>query len=146
VNEASTGTRSTARAVLFGVLVAAAVALAYGLLSEPLELTLGLLAIALFGGWFIGHAIEYGAWSGRPHETYKPFQWLALALSIGAWVAALFFAFTMSQVFIPASSLPLVQRLTIDGFTTYLSGLEFVPVVHVVSLAVLAFMAWRGAR
>ena len=138
--------RSTPRAVLFGVISAAFVALAYGILSEPLELTLGLLAIAFFGGWLIGNAISYGAWRGQAHDTYRPFQWLALALSLVAWASALILAFAVSQAFIPQSSLPLVQRLTVDGFFTYLSGLEFVPVIHVISLALLAFMAWRGAR
>ena len=138
--------RSTPRAVLFGVVSAALVALAYALLSEPLELTLGLLAIAFFGGWLIGNAISYGAWRGQAHETYRPLQWLALVLCVGAWLGALIMAFAVSQAFIPQSSLPLAQRLTVDGFFTYLSGLEFVPVIHVISLALLAFMAWRGAR
>ena len=130
----------------FGALTAVAVGLAYGLLSEPLELTLGLLAVAFFGGWFIGHAVEYGAWAGRPHETHRPYQWLALALSVLAWVGALVLAFAVSQALIPQSSVPLAERVTIGGFFDYLSGLEFVPVIHVISLALITFMAWRGAR
>lgn len=121
-------------------------AILYGLLSEPLELTLGLLAIAFFGGWVIGNAVAYGAWSGRQHESYRPMQWIALALSFSAWIGALVLAYAISQALIPDASTSLTSRLTVSGFFDYLSGLEFVPVIHVISLALLAFMAWRGAR
>ena len=70
----------------------------------------------------------------------------AFGLAVIAWAGALFFAFVMTQVFIPQSSLPLLDRLTFTNFSDYLAGLEFVPVIHVISLALLAFMAWRGAR
>lgn len=138
--------RSTPRALALGILAAIGVLLAYGLLSEPLELTLGLLAIALFGGWLIGNAVAYGAWSGREHETYRPLQWLALALAVSAWLGALVLAFVISQALIPSPSVPLASRLTAANFFDYLGGLEFVPVIHALSLAVMAFMAWRGAR
>ncbi len=138
--------RSTARAIAFGVLAALVVMLVYGFLSEPIELILGLLAAAFFGGWLIGNAVSYGAWSGQPHDPYRPYQWTALALTVGAWLGALILAFAVSQAFIKDSSFTLLDRLTADGFFTYLSGLEFVPVIHVISLALMAFMAWRGAR
>jgi hypothetical protein len=138
--------RSTPRAVAMGVLAALAVALVYGFVSEPLELVPSLLAIAFFGGWLIGHAVSHGAWSNREHDADQRMQWTALALTLLAWIGALVLAFTVSQTLIPDSSLPLSTRLTVDNFFGYLGGLEFVPVIHLVSLTLMAFMAWRGAR
>ncbi len=138
--------RSTPRAIAFGIVSALGVILVYGLLSEPLELTLGLLAVSFFGGWIIGNSIAYGAWSNNPHDTDRPMQWFALTISVGAWVGALILAFTISQALIPDPTFPLSSRLNVNDFFTYLLGLEFVPVIHVIALALLAIMAWRGAR
>jgi hypothetical protein len=138
--------RSTPRAIAFGFAAAAGVALVYAVLSEPLELTLGLLAIAFFGGWLIGNGVAYGAWSNKQHDTYRPLRWTALALSVGAWLVALALAYTISQALIPQASTSLSTRLTLGGFFDYLAGLEIVPVIHVIALALMAFMAWRGAR
>jgi len=138
--------RSTPRAIAFGIVAAGIVLLAYAVLSEPLEITLGLLVVGVVGGWLIGHAISYGAWNNRDHEPYRPLQWFALALVVVAWVGGLVLAFVISQALVPNSSIPLADKLTVSGFFDYLLGLDFVPVVHVVALALMAFMAWRGAR
>ena len=138
--------RSTPRALAFGIAAVVVVLLAYGLLSEPLEITLGLLVIGVVGGWLIGHAISYGAWQSRDHEPYRPLQWAALAFVAVAWVGALVLAFVISQALVPDSSVPLSDKLTVSGFFDYLFGLDFIPVVHVIALALMAFMAWRGAR
>lgn len=138
--------RSTPRALALGIAAAAAVLLAYGVLSEPLEITLGLFVIGVVGGWLIGHSVSYGAWRNRDHDPYRPLQWAALALAAGAWVGALILAFVISQALVPNSSVPLSDKLTVSGFFDYLLGQEFVPVVHVIAFALMAFMAWRGAR
>jgi len=138
--------RSTPRAIVLGIAASAVVLLAYAVLSEPLEITLGLLVVGVVGGWLIGHAISYGAWSNRDHEPYRPLQWFALVLVVVAWVGALVLAFVISQALVPNSSVPLSDKLTVSGFFDYLFGLDFVPIVHVLALALMAFMAWRGAR
>ena len=85
---------------------------------------------------------------GRVASTrrYRALQWFAVATSIVAWVAAVFLAFVISQALLPAASTPLSTRLTFDGFLDYFIGLDVTRVVHVVALALMAFMAWRGAR
>lgn len=138
--------RSTPRAIVLGIVAAVAVGLVYGFVSEPLELIPSLLVVAFFGGWLIGHAVSYSAWSNREHETDRALQWTALAITVLTWVGALVLAFVVSQALIPDPSVPLGSRLTVSGFFDYLFGLEFVPVVHVIALALMAFMAWRGAR
>jgi hypothetical protein len=137
---------STLRAILFGVGAAIIVVLAYAAFAEILQFTLGLLVVAFVGGWLIGNGIAYGAWSGREHETRRAWQWFAIATSIVAWVAAVFLAFFISQALLPAASTPLNARITLDGFLAYFNGLDVTRVVHVVALALMAFMAWRGAR
>ena len=138
--------RSTPRTIAYGILATTGVLLAYGLLTEPLELTLGLFVVAVVGGWLIGHALSYGAWGNAEHEPYRPLQWFALVLVSTAWVGALIFAFVISQGLVPNSSIPLADKLTVSNFFDWMLGQEFVPIVHVISLALMAFMAWRGAR
>lgn len=130
----------------YGVLATVGVLFAYGLLTEPLELTLGLFVVAVVGGWLIGHAVSYGAWGNAEHEPYRPLQWVALVLVAIAWVGGLVVAFVISQALVPDSSVALADKLTPAAFFDWLLGQEFVPIVHVISLALMAFMAWRGAR
>lgn len=137
---------STTRAILFGIGAGVIVVVAYAAFAEILEFTLGLLVVAFVGGWLIGNGIAYGAWSGREHESRRAWQWFAIATSVGAWVAAVFLAFVISQALLPAASTSVSARVTLDGFLNYFNGLDVTRVVHVVALALMAFMAWRGAR
>ncbi len=137
---------STARGVIYGILAALGTAVVYGILSEPIEFSLGLLVIGFVGGWLIGNSIAYGTWSGREHETRKPLRWIAVALAASAWVGALVIAFVVSQALLPQAATPLSERVTVSGFVNYFLGLDIVRFIHVVSLALMASMAWRGAR
>ena len=137
---------STVRAILFGIGAGVIVVLAYAAFAEILQFTLGLLVVAFVGGWLIGNGIAYGAWSGHEHEPSRAWQWFAVATSMVAWVAAVFLAFVISQALLPAANTPLSARVTLDGFLTYFNGLDVTRVIHVVALALLAFMASRGAR
>ena len=138
---------STIRALSFGVLTGLAVALVYGVLTEPIELTLGLLAIGFFGGWLIGAAVAYGAWSGREHQGVRRLQVTAAVIAIVAWFVAVFLAFAISQAFIPQASTTLAERVNLSGFLDYFGGLDDgVRFIHVLALALMAFMAWRGQR
>ncbi len=137
---------STAKAVAYGIAAGLAVALVYGILSEPFEISLGLLVVGFVGGWLIGNAIAWGAWSGKEHEARRPLQWAAVAISIVVWVGALFVAFVISQALIPDASTSLASRVTPGGFADYFFGLDLIRFIHVLALALMAFMAWRGAR
>jgi len=138
--------RSTTRAIVFGAAAGIVVALAYGVLSEPFEFTLGLLVVGFAGGWLIGNAVAYGAWSGREHERVPALQWTAVALSIVSWVGALTLAFVISQALLPGATTPVASRLTLSGFLDYFSGLDLTRIIHLIALALMAFMARRGAR
>jgi hypothetical protein len=138
--------RSTTRASLFDIAAGVVVALAYGVLSEPFEFTLGLLVVGFAGGWLIGSAVAYGAWSGKEHERVPSLQWAAVALSIVSWVGALALAFAISQALLPGATTPLSSRLTFGGFLDYFNGLDLTRLIHLVALALMAFMARRGAR
>ena len=137
--------RSTSRAVVLGVLAGIVIAVVYGILSEPIEFTFGLLVVGVLGGWLIGNAITYGAWRGKEHETQRSLRWTAVAISVLAWVGALALAFFISQALLPQASTPLVSRLTLSGFLDYFTGIDL-SFIHFIALALMAFMAWRGAR
>lgn len=114
--------------------------------AEVLGFTLGLLVIGFVGGWLIGNGIAYGVWSGREHETIRALRWTAVALAALGWIGALVIAFVISQALLPQAATPLSERVTVGGFVDYFLGLDLVRLIHVISLALLASMAWRGAR
>jgi hypothetical protein len=137
--------RSTARGLTLGILAGIGVLLAYALLAEPLELTYGLLVIGFVGGWLIGNGISFGTWRGREHDTDRALRWAALVISTLAWVCALGLAFVISQALVPQASTSLASRATLTGFVDYFTGLEG-NFIHFIAFALMAFMAWRGAR
>ena len=137
--------RSTARGLTLGVVAGAGVGLAYAFLTEPLELTFGLLVIGFVGGWLIGNGISYGAWRGREHEPQRSLRWAALVITTLAWIFALGLAFVISQALVPQASTTVASRITLSGFVDYFTGLEG-NFVHFIAFALMAFMAWRGAR
>ena len=137
---------SAARGITFGIAAAIGTAVVYSVFAEVLGFTLGLLVIGFVGGWLIGNGMAYGAWSGRDHETIKAFRWTAVALAAIAWVGALVIAFVISQALLPQAATPLSERVTVGGFVDYFLGLDIVRFIHVISLALMASMAWRGAR
>jgi len=72
-------------------------------------------------------------------------RWAAVAISVLAWVGALALAFTISQALLPQASTPLASRLTLSGFLDYFTGIDL-SFIHFIALALMSFMAWRGAR
>ncbi len=130
-----------------GILAALAIALTYGVGAEILGITWGLLIVGLFGGWVVGAAVRWGAWRDEPHAPNRRSQWVGLTLAVVAWVLGLAAAYFISQALIPEASTTLAERLSVDGFVSYFGGLfDFLRFVHLTSLALLAFMAWRTAR
>jgi hypothetical protein len=130
-----------------GLLAGLAVAVLYAGAAEVLGLTFGLLAVGFFGGWAIGGAVAYGAWSGRAHLHVQSLQVGAAVIAALAWLVGLFLAYVVSQALLPEATTPLLERVTLSGFFDYVAGtFDFVRLVHLVSLVAAAFMAWRGAR
>jgi hypothetical protein len=138
--------RSTARALAYGIAAAVVVAVAYAVFAEILQFTLGLLVVGFAGGWLIGNAVAYGAWSGREHAESRRLRWTAVAISALAWVGALILAFVISQALLPDASTALADRLTVNGFVDYFTGFGILRIVDLLAVALMAVMAWRGAR
>jgi hypothetical protein len=132
------------RAALFGLGAAVPVALVYGILADPFGLSWGLIAIGIVGGALIGMAVAQGAWNGRFHLVVPRVRWLSALIAVFAWAAAAVVAYVGSQFFYQAASTPLADRLSFAGFADYFNGTVFSP--SILGLAVMAFMAWRGAR
>lgn len=137
---------NTGRGVAFGLAAAVAVAITYGILAGAIELTLGLIVVALVGGWVVGNAVAYGTWRGAVHDRNPSLQRLAVVLSIAAWVGALSVAYVISQALFPQATTPLSGRLSVAGFFDYVTGLDIVRFIHLIALAAMALIAWRGAR
>jgi len=132
------------RAVLFGLGASIPVALVFGILADPFGLSWGLVVVGLIGGFVIGAAVVQGAYNGRFHLVVPRVRWLAALVAVIAWLAATLVAYVGSQLFYQAATSPLADRLSIGGFFDYLNGAVFSP--SILGLAVMAFMAWRGAR
>jgi hypothetical protein len=141
---------STPRGIGYGIFSGLGVALVYGLLAGLFELSgfsrLGLLVLGFASGWIIGNSIAYGTWRGREHAPQTWLRWLAVAISLLAWVGALFVAYFMSQALLPSASTPLGSRLSLDGFINWLSPTDSTRFIDYIALALMAVMAWRGAR
>jgi hypothetical protein len=145
VNEGSDSPRF-AYGLGLGWLAAAVFALVYALAAELLGLTFGLPVVALLGGWIIGTAVAYGGWGENEHLPHRGLRLGALALAVEGWGLGLILAYILSQVFLPQSVIPLAERLSVGGFFDYLLGLDLVRFIHLLSLALVALMAWRAAR
>jgi hypothetical protein len=135
-----------ARSVAYGIAAGAAVAIVYAVFAEVLSFRLGLLVIGFCGGWLIGNGMAYGRWTGREHEPVPALQWAALTISVIAWVGALVLSFAISQALLPEASTSLGERLTLANFAGYVFGFGIERIVDVIALALMALMAWRGAR
>ena len=135
-----------AYALGLGWLAAFAFAVIYGLSAELIGLTFGLPVVALLGGWVIGTVVAYAAWGEGEHPVNRGLRIGAAALAVEGWALGLILAYIVSQALIPQASTALADRLSVSGFLDYLLGLDLVRFIHLISLAVVALMAWRAAR
>ena len=127
----------------WAALAAIGVSLIYGLLWA-IELHLGLIAVAVMGGWLIGGAASYGAWRGSLHIPSLWLRVLAAALGGAAWLGGAVVSYVVAQVVFPDPATPFLERLSFGGFAEYLGSVfDF---VHGIAVAALAFFAWRSAR
>jgi hypothetical protein len=129
-----------------GWLAAFVFAAVYGLSAELVGLTFGLPVVALLGGWIIGTAVAYGGWGEAEHLPSRGLRLGAVALAVGGWIVGLIVAYIVSQALIPQATTALTDRLSVGGFFDYILGLDVVRFIHLLSLALVAVMAWRAAR
>ncbi len=130
-----------------GLLAGIGFAIVYGIASEPIRLSFGLVAVGLIGGVLVGGAVSRGAWAGKPHVTVRRLQLMAALIAVGGWAIGLFVAYVLTQLLFPQATTPLLERISFTGFNDYFVELfDGVRFAHAASVAAAAFMAWRGAR
>jgi hypothetical protein len=135
------------RALALGALAALPIGVVYGIATEPFGLSWGLLAIGFFGGILIGSVVKYGAWAGVEHTPNASVSSYAGLLAVGAGILGLFVAFVVSQALYPQATTSLLERITLDGFLAYATGLfDLNRVIHGLAFAITAVAAWRWAR
>ncbi|HVM29262.1 MAG TPA: hypothetical protein VM305_00625 [Candidatus Limnocylindrales bacterium] len=128
----------------WGLLAMLGVGFAYGVLTYPVELEWGLIAVAIGGGWIIGRAINHGAWQGRPHPRNWSLRILAVVLAIVAWLVGMFVSYVFGQLLLEGATQPLLERISPAGFSEYMA--QVYAIHHGIAMAALAIMAWRTTR
>ena len=127
-----------------GSAVGLAVAASVAFLRSVLDVTAGLIALAVVGGWAVGAAVRRGAWAGEAHRGSSAPALLGLALGALTWVAAMLLAWVLAMVILPGSERSLVERLTGTPFLDWLApqlGLS-----DVAYLVLSTAFGWFGAR
>jgi hypothetical protein len=123
------------RVLARGSIAAVATGAGWAILSAALDLHLGLLVVAAFGGWLIGSAVKpIGSQAKR---------W-AVGLAALAALLGIVGDFVLSQLLLPAASTPIADRLTVGAFLDYLGGTF--DIVAALAIALLFVVAWRSAR
>lgn len=132
------------RGLLFGLLASLGTAAAWGILSSILEVELGLIVVAIIGGWVIGGAVGWGVWSGLDHAHSGAAHAMAGFLGGLSWLGGSYLAYLLALLLRPGSDLTFPQRIVAQPFFDWLapqvSALDFL------SVAVLVVLAWRSAR
>lgn len=126
--------RSMGVALVQAALVAVLAALAWALLKGILELGIGLLAVAAFGGWLIG-AILF--------QVRAAPLWAALIAGL-AWLGGLVGTWLVSMAILPASSRTFLERLEGTPFLDWLSP-QF-GLLEMAGLVVFVVAGLYGAR
>lgn len=133
-----------ARALALGLAVGLIVAVAVAFVRSILDVTAGLLALAVVGGWAIGAAIRRGAWSGTPHRASAAPGLLGMLLGAVSWIAGLVLAWVVAMAVLAGSERTLFERLTGTPFLDWLA--PQLGIADLVGLVLAAGLGWWGAR
>jgi hypothetical protein len=128
----------------FAALATIGVAVVYGLLWSVIQLHLGLIAVAVMGGWIIGGAVARGAWRKERHFPDIRLRAMAAAFGLLAWIGGAAVGYVLGQVLLPEAVTPVTARISFGGFADYLVGVY--DLVHGIALATLVYFSWRSAR
>lgn len=120
------------------------VAIVAALLRSILDVTVGLLGIAVVGGWSVGAVVRWGAWRGMAHRASSAPGILGLLLGGGAWVAAAVLAWVVAMAILPGSERTLVERLVGTPFVDWLG--PQLGLADMLCLVLAALLGWLGAR
>jgi hypothetical protein len=132
------------RGVGLGLLAALAVAAVGAALRGILDLSAGIIAVAVAGGWFIGAATRHGAWDGQPHRPSAAPTVAGAALGAVCWAAGLVGAWLVAMAILPGSSRTFTERLAATPFLDWLS--PQVGIADVLSLLLLVVFGATGTR
>jgi hypothetical protein len=136
--------RSLVRAALFGLPTAVGIGALFAFLIGVLDLDVGLLVPAAFGGWVVGVSTRAGAWPAGRALPSRAVRGLAIALAAFAWLGGQFGAYVLSLVLRPDSSLTLDQRVAQSSFLDWLS--PQLSLLQVLELLLLCGIAWYSSR
>lgn len=134
---------SITSAFAWGGLGALGVSLLYGVLTYPIDLRWGLIAIGVLGGWIIGSAARKGAGQTEPHLASARLRPLAALLGVASWLGAIAVAYLFSQALFPDATTPLLERLSVGGLGEFLWGTF--DLWHGLAIGALALFGWRSA-
>jgi hypothetical protein len=123
------------RVLALGSIAALATGAAWAGLSAILDLHLGLLVVAAFGGWLIGSAVKPIGRRAR--------RWAVVLAGVAA-LLGLVGDYVLSQLLLPAAATPIADRLSLSGFVDYLGGT--LDIIAALAIAILVIVAWRSAR
>lgn len=126
--------QSLAAALVEALAVALVAALAWGVLKGILELGVGLLAVAVAGGWAIGAVMRMGR--GSPL--------LAIGIAMLAWLGGLLCTWLIAMAILPGSARSFFERIAATPFLDWLSP-QF-GLVEIAGLVVYMAAAAYGAR
>ena len=133
-----------ARGVALGLAAALAVAVVCAVLRGILDLTVGIIAIAVAGGWVVGAAVRQGAWDGQPHRTSAVPVLIGAALGGLCWLAGLVGAWLVAMAILPGSSRTFTDRLAATPFLDWLS--PQIGLADLLSLLLFVLFGAIGAR
>lgn len=107
-------------------------------------MTLGLLVVAVVGGWVIGVAVVRGTWRGVEHQPSDATHAIGAALGALAWLGSRLVDWVVSLAILPGSTLSVGERLATTPFVDWLT--PQLSVLDGVQVLLLMAVAWRSAR
>lgn len=143
----------------YGLVTTLGVALLYGLLYGLVQLSWGLVAVGLFGGWLIGVAIRRGVATAllrqysdesAPEGGSVRRPWprgtttMGVLFGLLAWFVGNYVAFALIQLIEGAG--PPLERLTPGNFAAFMSAISDPPLLQAAILAAFVVVAGYSAR
>lgn len=142
------------RAYGYGLAAVGGVAIAHGICWSVIELTYGMLAVAVAGGWLIGHAVKQGLAAGSSGPAGEPapaaepassaLPAIAALLGVLAWLLGSYVAFAIVQLRVGQGDL--FDRLMPGNFGPFLGSLLDPPALQLLVLAAYVVVAGLTAR
>jgi len=112
-------------------------------MSAILDVTLGLLVVAVVGGWAIGVAVVRATWRSTEHPAVGT-RVIGVACGVLAWLGGRLVDWLVSLAILPGSTLSIGERLVNSPFIVWLT--PQLSLIDGGQLLLLAALAWRSAR